>query len=113
MDEAQVVQDQVDAYNARDLERFLSFYHPDVVMEDATGNVMAQGQEALRGAYGPMFAQSPDLHVEIPRRIHVGTWVIDEEEASGLHAEGFPEEIHAAVLYQVVDGKIARVRLLM
>lgn len=113
MDEVRVIQDQVDAYNARDLERFLSFYHPDVVLEDSAGNVMMQGHDGMRGIYGPLFAQSPDLHADILRRIHVGSWVIDEEETSGLHAEGLPSEIHAAVIYQVVDGKIARARLLV
>lgn len=113
MDETHVIQEQADAYNARDLERFLSFYHPDVALEDGAGNVMMQGHDAMRGFYGPLFAHSPDLHVNIPKRIHVASWVIDEEEATGLHAEGFPSDIHAAVIYQVVDGKIARVRLLV
>lgn len=112
MDEVQVIQDQVDAFNARDLERFLSFYHPDVVLEDGAGTVMMQGHEGMRDFYEPYFAHSPDLHADIPRRIHVGSWVIDEEDIQGAHAEGFPSEIHAAVIYQVVDGKIARAQLL-
>ena len=113
MDEAQLIQQQVDAFNARDLERFLSFYHSDVVLEDAAGNPMMQGHDGLRAFYGPLFAQSPDLHVDIPRRIHVGSWVIDEEEGRGFHADGFPSELHVAVVYQVLDGKIVRGRLLI
>jgi ketosteroid isomerase-like protein len=31
------VQEQLDAYNARDLERFLACYHPDAVVEDSAG----------------------------------------------------------------------------
>lgn len=113
MDAAQIIQDQVDAYNARDLDRFLGFYAPDVVLEDAAGSVMMQGHDALRGFYGAMFEQSPNLHADIPKRIVVGSWVIDEEEVSGMQVEGFPPELHAAVIYQVEDGKIARARLLM
>lgn len=113
MDEVHVIQDQVNAFNARDLERFLSFYAPSVVIEDGGGNVMMQGHEGMRAFYGPLFAQSPELHVDIPSRIHIDSWVIDEEEATGAQVEGFPPELHAAVVYQVVDGKIARVRLLM
>lgn len=113
MDEAQVVQDQVEAYNARDLDRFLSCYSPDAVVEDGAGTVMMQGHDAMRGMYGALFSQSPDLHVEIPRRIHVGQWVIDEEHITGFTLEGFPPAFTAAVAYQVTNGTIARARLLM
>jgi hypothetical protein len=74
---------------------------------------MMQGHDALRAFYGSMFQQSPNLHANIASRIAVGSWVIDEEEVSGLQVEGFPSELHAAVVYQVVDGRIARARLLM
>jgi hypothetical protein len=35
------VQEQLDAYNARDLERFLACYHPDAVVEDSAGAGLA------------------------------------------------------------------------
>jgi hypothetical protein len=38
MDETQVIEEQVDAFNARDLERFLSLYASDVVIEDGASN---------------------------------------------------------------------------
>jgi putative hydrolase of HD superfamily len=111
MDPTTIVQAQVDAYNARDIERFLSFYSPDAVVEDGRGTVMAQGHEALRALYGQLFAQSLDLHVEIPRRIHVGAYVIDEEETRGFIFEGFPSELHAAVVYRIEDDKIVRAQV--
>lgn len=113
MDETQVIQDQVDAYNAHDVERFVSFYHPDAVLEGPDGNVTMRGHDQIRGFYGPIFAQSPDLHVDIPQRIHVGSWVIDEEQGRGMNVEGFPPKLHCAVIYQVVDGKIVRSRMLI
>jgi hypothetical protein len=113
VDEVRLIREQVDAFNARDLERFLSFYHADVVLEDGAGNVMMQGHDGMRGFYGPLFEQSPDLHADVPQRIHVGSWIIDEEEVRGVRAEGFPSDLHAAVIYQATDGKITRVRLVM
>jgi hypothetical protein len=113
MDAAQLVGEQVTAYNDRDLERFLSFYAADAVIEDGEGNVMMRGHDQMRDIYGQMFAGSPDLHVDVPTRIDVGTWVIDEEQVRGLNAPGLPSEVHAAVVYQVIDGKIARARLLL
>lgn len=113
MDQAQVVQDQTDAYNARDLDRLLNYYSPDAIIEDAAGAVMVQGHDAMRGLYGSLFSQSPDLHLGIVRRIHVGQWVIDEEHYSGVNLEGFPPEFTSVAVIQVTGGKITRVRLLL
>ncbi len=90
MDPVQVVQAQVDAFNARDLERFVSSYSPDALIEDGLGTIMARGHGAIRALYGQLFSQSPDLHVEVPQRIHVGSYVIDEEAVTGFVFAGFP-----------------------
>jgi hypothetical protein len=113
MNPEQVVQGQVDAFNARDIERFLCFYDSDAVVEDGQNNTMARGHEALRALYGPLFAQSPDLHVDIPQRILVGAYVLDEEAIRGFIVPGFPPELHAAAVYRVEGTAIVQVRLLM
>jgi len=107
------VQTQVDAFNARDVDAFLACYAPDVVIEGADGTVMMRGHDQLRAMYSQLFAQSPDLHVEIPSRIRVGAYVIDEEQATGFVFEGFPPELHVAVVYRLDGERIAQVRLLM
>jgi hypothetical protein len=112
MDPTQVVQEQVDAFNARDVARFVSFYSPDAVVVDGQGNVMAQGHGALQTLYGQLFAQSPDLHCEIPRRIQVGTHVIAEEVITGFNFAGMPPEVHAAVVYRVEGDRIQHVQVL-
>jgi uncharacterized protein (TIGR02246 family) len=113
MEAVDVVAAQVDAYNARDLERFLECYTPDAVIEDGTGQVLMQGREGMRGVYGQLFAQSPQLHCEIRKRIGVGPYVVDEEAVSGFHLDGFPTELRAAAVYRVEGDRIAHVRLLM
>jgi hypothetical protein len=112
MDPVTIVQGQVEAFNARDLERFISFYRADAILDNGNGQIMAQGHDALRALYGQLFAQSPALHAEILQRIQVGAYVIDEEQASGFIFEGFPSEMHTAVIYRVEDGAIAQVRTL-
>jgi hypothetical protein len=112
-DPVAVVTAQLDAYNARDLERFLGCYSPDAVIEDGTGRVLMRGHEAMRGTYGQLFAQSPELHCEIRQRICVGPYVVDEEEITGFHLSGFPTEVHAAAVYRVERGRIVHVRGLM
>jgi hypothetical protein len=104
---------QLDAFNRRDLEGFLSAYASDVVIEDGAGNVMMRCHDGMRAMYGPLFAQSPDLHAEVVNRIAVGDYVIDAEHTTGFNFPGFPTELHAAVIYHLAAGKIARVRVLM
>lgn len=112
-DIADVVAAQLDAYNARDLERFLDCYAQDAVIEDGAGNVMMRGRDAMRTLYGQVFSQSPELHCEIRQRIQVGQYIIDEEAITGFHLDGFPTEVHGAAAYRVVDGRIVHVRLMM
>jgi hypothetical protein len=108
-----VVDRQVAAYRDRDLERFLACYAADVKVKDFDGNVLMDGLEAMRGQYGPLFRDSPQLRADIPRRIVAGDYVIDEEYGSGIVMAGFPSEEHIAVVYRVRDGLIHDVVLLL
>jgi uncharacterized protein (TIGR02246 family) len=108
-----VVAAQVNAYNARDLDRFLGYYAPNAVIEDGAGQVLMRGRDAMRSLYGQFFAQSPELHCEIQQRICVGPYVVDEEAITGFHLAGFPTEMHAAAVYRLEGDHIAHVRLLM
>lgn len=104
---------QVAAYRDRDLERFLACYAADTKVRDFDGNVLMDGLEAMRGWYGTLFRDSPQLRADIPRRIVAGDYVIDEEVGSGIVMAGFPSEEHIAVVYRVRDGLIDDVVLLM
>jgi hypothetical protein len=109
---ADPVQQQIDAYNNRDLDGFLAAYAEGATLEDGEGNVMARGHDSIRDLYAELFSESPQLHGEMLNRISVGEYVIDEERVTGIEMEGSPSEVHAAVVYRVVEGKIAHVRLL-
>lgn len=106
------VQEQLDAYNARDLERFLACYAPDVVIEDGLGNCLMAGIDTLRLRYGELFALSPALHAVVVSRLRLGDYVVDEERATGLNRPGASGDFHALVVYRVHAGRIAHVRML-
>ena len=79
------------------------------MIEDADGQAVMRGHEAMRERYGGLFAASPDLNAEIVTRIRVGSHVIDEERVSG-HPDG---DLHGVAIYRLVDdGLIDRVRFL-
>jgi len=102
----EVVQRQLNAYNARDIDAFIATYHPDVRLYDFPDTLRRQGHDALRQIYGRMFAQLPDLHAQVPRRIVMGNHVIDEEIVTGL-PNG--RVLNATAVYEVRDGLITRV----
>ena len=108
-----VVDRQIAAFRNRDLERFLGFYAADVKVRDFDGNVLVDGLEAMRGQYGPLFRDSLELQVQLPRRMVAGDHVIDEEDISGFILAGFPPAMHAVVVYRVRDRLIHDVVFLM
>ena len=102
-----VVQRQVDAYNARDIEAFLSFYAEDAQLARlATGEVLAAGHETMRETYAAMFEASPELDCSITSRTVSGNMVIDHEFVTGMR--GGPP-VRAAAVYEVDNGLIRRV----
>jgi putative hydrolase of HD superfamily len=105
-DPAEVVQRQIDAYNAHDAEAFAAEHATDVRLYDLGGEVYLAGRDALRERYALMFAHAPQIHATIEKRIVVGPIVIDEERIEGTHDGRIA---HAAVIYEVIDGSIRRV----
>ena len=102
-----IVQAQLDAYNARDIEAFLATYTDDVrVMSLPTAKVKLTGKAALRKVYQALFEASPKLNCTIVNRTVSGSWVIDRELVLGIR--GGPP-IRAVALYRVRDGLIAEV----
>ena len=103
---ADVVQAQLDAYNAQDLERFCECFAADAVLGDVNGAVTHQGMAGVRERYAKLFAEHPENHAELVNRIAVGDVVVDEERISrGKGAAPF----RALAIYTVKSGLIARV----
>ena len=104
----QVVQRQLERYNAQDLEGFLATYADDVKIYDLPGTATPtiDGKAAMRKTYGELFARFPKLHCRGAGRIVEGRFVIDQEVCS---ADPAKPPVHAAATYEVVDGLIKRV----
>jgi hypothetical protein len=110
-DPTEAIDAQLDAYNARDLERFVGCHAPDVVITNAAGVVLAAGHDGMRTMYGPLFDSSPELTATIANRIAVGSFVADHEQIQGFNLPGYPIALQAIAVYEVTDGAISKVRL--
>lgn len=106
MEPSDVVQAQIDAYHAHNLDRCMSFYAPDVVVKRADGTILMDGAEAVRARYAKAMSDHPNLHYDILNRITLGPYVIDEERVTG-YAPGGPDERRAVLVYRF-DGDLIR-----
>jgi hypothetical protein len=101
-----LVQAQLDAYNAQDLDAYCAFFAADVVVADLNGKVTTQGNEAYRARYAAAFETFPENKVELLNRMVCGSTVIDHEKV--IRAPG-GETFEILAIYTLADGKIARV----
>jgi len=106
---ADIVQQQVNAYNARDIDAFLAKYSPGIKIYEHPDNLLWSGLEEMRKPYTARFENSPSLHCEIVNRIVLGDFVIDREKVTGLPDD---QVINAVVIYEVQEGLIQQVWLL-
>jgi len=103
---AAVVQAQLDAYNAKDLDALMATYAQDAQQFALHGALLAEGHDAIRPRYQQRF-QEPDLGARLLSRTVMGNVVTDLE----IVTRNFPEgkgTVEMLCVYEVVDGRIAR-----
>lgn len=103
---AAVVQRQLEAYNARDVDAILATYAPDAQQFEFPDTLLATGTAQLRERFAARF-QEPNLHAHLLHRTVLGNKVIDHEEVTRTFPEG-PGKIELLAIYEVQDGKIAK-----
>jgi len=101
-----LAQEQLDAYNNRDIEAFVLPYAEDVKVYNFPDQLLYEGKDEMYGLYGRMFSRTPDLHCKLVNRIVLGNTVIDQEEVT-IRKEEPP--MRAIAIYKIKDGKIAEV----
>lgn len=99
-----VVQRQLDAYNARDLDALLATYAADARQYVFPHTLITTGHAEIRARMAPRFQES-NLHARLLQRIVMGDLVIDYEEVTRTFPEG-TGTVELVAMYEVVDGKI-------
>ena len=102
-----IVQRQVNAYNAHDLETFLSFYSDTAVVYNFPDKPMARGKEQIRKLYA-FVSTNTHLHASITDRAVVNNKVFDKESVT-LSGRKLGE---GEVIYYIDDHKITKVYLI-
>ena len=100
----QVVQRQLDAYNAKNLDAWLATYAPDATQYEHPGRLLARGHVEMRARTGPRFTE-PHLHARLIHRSVVANVVVDHEEVTRRFAEG-DGRIELLCIYVVELGLI-------
>lgn len=99
-------QRQLDAYNARDLERFVAEYTEDVVVYRLPGaEPVLVGKQSFAEHYRKNRFSLPGLHAEVVNRMVIGNKVIDHERVQGVG----PEPMEVAAIYEVTPHGISKV----
>ena len=99
-----VVQRQLDAYNAKDLEGWLATYAPDARQYEHPGKLLTEGHAQIRARTAPRFSE-PNLHAKLLKRTVMGSGVIDHEDVIRTFPEG-PGRIELVCIYVVEEGLI-------
>lgn len=106
-----IVQAQIEAYNARDIDAFVATYAEDAQLFEHPAKLLAAGSAQLRERYAARF-KDPKLHAVIVKRIVMGNLVVDHERVTRTFPEG-SGVLDAVVIYELENGKIAKAWLLL
>jgi ketosteroid isomerase-like protein len=106
------------AFNAHDLDRIMTFFAEDCVLEMPRGNKpwgsRAEGKRDVRAALATRFQGLPDVHygsaehfVDATGEMGAGTgmskWIL-----TGTALDGTRKEVHGCDFYTFRDGKVVR-----
>jgi len=106
MSAVDIVERQLEAYNAQDVDAMLATYAVDCVIADLNGAVSQAGKNEIRARYTKTFSDHPKNRAWVVSRMALGDVVIDHEKGERSPEGPFFE---ALVVYTVKNGLIARV----
>lgn len=106
MDNETVVLKQIDAYNARDIETFLTYFDDKIICYRSLQlDPFVNGKADMRVKYAEMFTNSPGLHCHVANCISYGDFVIIHEKVDGHRGK----TMEVAAINRVENGVITHV----
>lgn len=105
----QLAQQQLDAYNNRNIEAFLVPYSDSVEVYIFPNQLQYKGKENMRSQYKPMFERLTDLNCKLVNRMVMGNTVIDHEWV--IFDKNQPG-VSAIAIYTIQNNKIQKVHFI-
>lgn len=105
-----LAQEQLDAYNKKDIDAFVAPYSDSVAVYMFPDKLLYKGKETMRQQYGPMFKNSPDLFCKLQNRMVLKNTVIDHELVTFSKTQA---PVQAIAIYTIEKDKIAAVHFIM
>jgi hypothetical protein len=105
-----IVQSQLDAYNARNVDALMATYAEGVQQFEYPETLLCSGAAQLRERMTARLSD-PHLHARLIHRAVMGQVVIDHEEVTRTFPEG-TGKIELVAIYEIRDGKIATARFI-
>jgi hypothetical protein len=103
-----VVQAQLDAYNAQALDDLAACYAEDARLRRLGEDPHCEGRAAVVNYYGDLFRRFPENHATLINRIAVGGWVFDAER---VRRRPDMPDVEALCIYATSGGGIASVEI--
>lgn len=107
----QVVKKQLDAYNAKDIDLFMTCWADDALYYEFPDTLLASGAAAIRERHLVRFRE-PDLFGKLISRTVLYNKVVDFELVSRTFPDG-PGHIDALCIYEVAGDKITKAWFVM
>ncbi len=104
----EIVREQLDAYNARDIERFMACWHTDSRFYEFPDKLLAGNFAEVRARHVARFTET-NLRAVLLSRISVGNVVVDRERVRRMF-DGREGTVDVIAIYEVVDDKIMTAR---
>ncbi len=107
----QVVQENLDFYNKRNIDGFMSSFSEEIkIFSLGKTEPNFVGKQEVRKIYTRLFKNSPSLHSNILKRIVIGNKVIDHESITGRN--GNRDVLELVLIYEVSEEKIYRITVI-
>ena len=100
-----LVQRQMNALNARNLNAFMEPYADDVELYTFPNKQIAKGKIEMSKMYASLFEKMPNLHCQIINRIVQGNIIIDNERITGLG----DKPLESTGIFYIEEKKIRKV----
>lgn len=107
----EIVQENLDFYNNRNIEGFMTSFSDDIkIYNHGDSRPFLVGRTEVRKIYTNLFEKSPELHSKILKRIVFGNKIIDHESITGRN--GHKDILELVLIYEVKAQKIFKITVL-